>query len=264
MEDKTKKQVFQYNTNYYTCYSCKCDNPVIDYNTNGAACFRAVFDLVKNDVEYTIRICYDPAILLKYRSNYCPLNKEYIIKWLDYLCSICNGKYEIKECILPVVKRPHDEPVEYPFYEVCFWLNNENNMMHKFILTAIRFLYEYPYNVFMQDVFRLKSIEQFKDESLLNLFNLIHQSMRYYKSKYGFGHSFSGCAKLINDDILKEYIVKAKRLNEIYPATKYFNNTQCFDENTLMDYWEDDKKFEENRLPKYEHNYELLCKERDE
>ena len=264
MEKKSKEEVLQYSTNYYTCYSCKCKNPIIDYNSDGNACFRAVFDKVQNDVEYKIRICYDPAILLKHKSNYCPLSKEYIVKWLDYLCSICEGRYEIDECTLLVRRNSLEDPIEYPFHEVHFWLNNENNIMHKFVLTGIRFLYEYPFNVFIQDVFRLRCIEKFKDESLLNLFNLIHQSMKYYKSKYGFGHSFSGCAKLIDDDTLKQRIIKAYRLNDIYPATEYYDKITCFEEDNLLDYWEDENKFKENRLPYYEHNYELLCKERDE
>lgn len=262
--NETKVEELLYSNNFYTCYSCYCEYPKIDFDSNGCACFKDVFDRVKNDVEYKIRICYDPAILLKNKSNYCPLEKNQIEQWLDYVCSISGGKYEIGDCTLLVKKHANDVPMKYPCHEVHFWLNNESNIMHKFALTAIRFLYEYSYNVFLKDVFRLKCIEEFKDETLLNLFNMIHESCKYYKSTWGSGHSFSGCAKLMDDDTLKKKIVESNRLNDIYPSTRYFNELHVFEPSNLLDYWEDDDEFENTRLPIYIYNYKLLCNERNE
>lgn len=134
---------------------------------------------------------------------------------------------------------------------------------HKFALTAIRYLYEYPMNVMLSEAFRLQYIEQFRNETLLNLHNLISCSFDNTRGTWGHGHSFTGNSKLISDNELKKRLDIDGSLNSMFDQADCFDDMMVIRDEYMLDYWESEDRFNKKRLPIYIHNYELLCKERE-
>lgn len=265
-ENKTEVQPLSFGgCVYQTTYDCSCKSENIEMQKDGAACFAAVFNNVKNEAEYNIRICTDPAILLTKKSNYCPLSITDMIAWLDYICSIVNAKYLIHYDTMSFnhYNKDHYETRQFPCYNLYFHIYKGNNKKHKFALTAIRYLYEYPMNVMLSEVFRLQYIEQFKNETLLNLHNLISCSFDNTRGPWGHGHSFTGNSKLISDNELKKRLATNGSLNSMFDQADCFNDMKVIRGEYMLDYWESEDRFNEKRLPIYINNYELLCNERE-
>ena len=250
---------------YQTTYDCSCKSENIKMQKDGAPCFAAVFNSVKNEAEYNIRICTDPAILLARKSNYCPLSITDVIAWLDYICSIVDAKYLIHYDTMSFryYNKDHYETRQFPCYNLYFHIHKGNNKKHKFALTAIRYLYEYPMNVILGEAFRLQYIEQFRNETLLNLHNLISCTFDGTRGPWGHGHSFTGNSKLISDDELKKKLTTNGSLNSMFDPADCFNDMTVMRYEYMLDYWESEDRFNKKRLPIYIHNYELLCKERE-
>lgn len=252
-----KKLDFQY-TNLCTYYSCKCEQKKIDLEKHNMVCFSEVFGKVCGNAEYNIYVCKDPAILLNRRNNYCLLSQDDIIQWLECIREIVDMEYSITED-----KALIDTAKQYDCYNIGVIVNNDNNMCHKFVLTTVRYLYEWPFNVVLKDVLRLVDIEQFKDETLINLHNMVFSST-YIGRHMGYGHSLTRCyAKLMSNDDIKESFKTNSWINDIFKTSFYANQMTSISKNYMLDYWESDEKFNKERLPIYIHNYDLLCKERE-
>ena len=248
-----------------TTYDCSCKSANIKIQKDGAPCFSAVFNFVKNEAEYNIHICTDPAILLAKKGNYCPLSITDVIAWLDYICSIVDAKYLIHYDTMSFTyyDKDHYETRQFPCYNLYFHINKGNNKEHRFALTAIRYLYEYPMNVILGEAFRLQYIEQFRNETLLNLHNLISCTFDGTRGPWGHVHSFTGNSKLISDDELKKRLTTNGSLNSMFDPADCFNDMSVMRYEYMLDYWESEDRFNKKRLPIYIRNYELLCKERE-
>lgn len=256
------------NVNFSTHFNCVCDSAGIHEKFRDQACFSSIFSLVKKSARYNIFMCPDPAVLLKKKNNYCPFNMDDIKSWLDYICSIVNARYSITDDSVKIKFNTgfnNHEYIECPCYNLCFEINDEPNKKHKFALTAIRYLYEGPMNVFLFDVFRLKHIEQFADETFLNLHNLVTCTVDNTRNYYtGHGHQLTiGNAKLISDEELRDKLCNDSYLHDTFEKTSCFNIMKVIPLSYKFYFWESDKSFNEERLPIYLYNYELLCKERE-
>jgi hypothetical protein len=244
----------------YVCESKSLGNRVV---MDGAACFGYIFNKVKGKTDYIFKINYDPSVLLSHISNYCPLQMSDIIQWLDYLCSIINAKYEIKYGKALMKRKLLD------CYEIHFHVRKANSITHKFLLTSIRYLYEWPFNIILSETFILyNNYESFRDESLLNIVNLVYESQQSWKSRYGLGHGLSGAAKLISDKSLKKKLSKRdnnhNRVNDLFEITNTFEQLKMVKPNDLLMYWESMEDFKKDRLRIYLHNYNLLLEEQKE
>lgn len=202
---------FQY-LSYCTEYSCEGD---LVKEMDKEACFGYVFRLINtcNNVKYRI-ILYSGAEFSKneHQSNACLFTKREIRRHLLLLKSLYPFHYKVSDY-------KADDDVKYNRIEVFLELNDVPPMFHKYILTWLRYTYEYPYNVILKDAYALKKDPTFRFESISNLFNLvigcfcsnprdIHQIPR---------NQVSTPMKLAE---VREKIQKVKHLNDIYQGLK--------------------------------------------
>lgn len=247
---------------YSTSYECKSrslgERSVV---RSCDACFGYIFNKVNGKADYIFKINYDPAALLMHASNYCPLQMSDIVQWLDYLCTITSAKYEIKYGTVTMKSKI------FQCYDIHFHMKRANNITHKFILTSIRYLYEWPFNITLSEAFILyNNYEVFRNESLLNIVNLIYESMYSYRTEFGVGHGFSGSAQLISNKNLKKKLSgkSTDRINALFEVTSKFGIMKTIKTPQLLMYWESMENFKKDRLPIYLHNYNLLLEEQKE
>ena len=149
---------------YHTEYSCEGD---LNRYMATRACFSDVFKYVHSDdhVKYKI-ILYKGVELSKnnHQSNACLFSKKEIRNHLTLLKSLYPFHYKVLDC---------KEKGEYDKIKVFLELNNVPPTFHKYILTWLRYTYEYPYNVILKDAYTLKKDPIFRFESISNLFNLV-------------------------------------------------------------------------------------------
>lgn len=146
---------------YCTIYKCSGD---VETKFKEDICFSKAFgqmDSVKKyNCEYTIRV-YKGEIKAKcYKDNNCFLTKEELNYFINSIKRICKFSFTI------------DENEEY--LDVIVKINDKK-VMHKFVLTWIRYCYEHPANFCVKYAFRLKN--EFKKKSFFNLVNLIESTL---------------------------------------------------------------------------------------
>lgn len=202
---------FKYLT-YCTEYSCEGD---IIKRMSKEACFSDVFNRI--DVGYSVKyriILYSGIEFSKNerRSNACLFTKKEIRRHLLLLKSLYPFHYKVSDY-------KAGDNGEYNRIEVLLELSDVPPTFHKYILSWVRYTYEYPYNVILKDAYALKKDPTFRFESVSNLFNLvigcfcsnteeIHQIPRNQISKP---------MKLAE---VRDKIQKVERLNDIYQKLK--------------------------------------------
>lgn len=188
------------------------------------------------------------------RDNNCIISKEQLIEFIDEINKFYKFNYNLKS-----IKDG---------YKLEFTLDAPL-IYHKVILSWIRYSYEYPFNVAVYELFKVKNEKGFKRLTMLNLFNLIGSTMNCSKhgtSIHAIGR-FYDWKKLISykdfkktmDDFNKNY--PRTQINEIINVVKYDN----FSPITLpidkrinhTDYWEDEKEYKK-RLTLYRKNLKTL------
>ena len=147
---------------YCTEYGCTGD---IETRFDESACFGDTFhDMIDNkkkyNCEYTIRVFKGEFKAKCGKNNNCSLTKEQLSYFINSIKRICDFSFKIEE---------KDE-----------WFNiivniNARKTKHKFILTWIRYCYEYPSNFCVYYAFKLK--DKFKHISFFNLVNLIESTL---------------------------------------------------------------------------------------
>ena len=188
------------------------------------------------------------------RDNNCIISKEQLIEFIDEINKFYKFNYDLKS-----IKDG---------YKLEFTLDAPL-IYHKVILSWIRYSYEYPFNVAVYELFKVRNEKGFKRLTMLNLFNLIGSTMNCSKhgtSIHAIGR-FYDWKKLISykdfkktmDDFNKNY--PNTQINEIINVVKYDN----FSPITLpidkrinhTDYWEDEKEYKK-RLTLYRKNLKTL------
>lgn len=203
-------QEFRY-LSYHTEYSYDGD---FTGKMKAAACFGTVFNHVSRNkassLSYIIRI-YPGDTLKRYSlSNMCFFNKAQIKNHINQLKSL-----------FPIKFRVYEGKGKYgKCFEVELSLENLPGICHKYALTWVRYLYEYPYNVVLLEAYKLKEDPLFRFESIANLFNLISSC----SSVYAFGnHGIAGhsSVKLLRRKELAASLqaMKCSQLNNLYESS---------------------------------------------
>lgn len=219
------------------------------------ACFSTVFNSneVIQENKYTI-VLYKPGDFLnkKKQNNACLTDRKGIVKHIRVLKSFFPFKYSLKE------KKDR--------FEIVLILKGDI-IYHKFLLCWVRYLYEYPFNVFLTEANKLKNIPEFKFKSIINLFNLVGAT----SSIYDFGTSIHAIGEtryfkhFMTIKEIKDKLNKLKggksRVNEIFKTLLKEEGLKSLkvDDKTLhsSEYWDSEEEFN-NRLELYKENYKII------
>lgn len=194
---------FKY-TSYHTEYACEGD---YNYSTSGDACFREVFyNVYSNSHLFYHIILYRGVeyVTKTQHSNACLFTKSKVIQHLRQAQALYPFVFKVEE------SSRHN----YPIFIIHLELNNVPRLFHKYLLSWIRYLYEFPYNVLLLDAKRLKKDPAFKFIPTPDAFNVVATSFPdYYGTGHGIAYRYS--QKLTRAQ-LKERISKVSTLNAIY------------------------------------------------
>ena len=151
---------------YHTEYSCK---GAIGKKMGVSACFSRVFNAIDGEnisEDYEI-ILYKGTKLAKEKnkSNSCLFTKKQISNHLKQAQRIYPFNFRITE-----VTNWGDG---YNVFKVHLKLIQAPGTFHKYLLTWLRYMYEYPYNVILYDAYKLKKDPCFRFTSISDLFNLV-------------------------------------------------------------------------------------------
>lgn len=245
---------------YHTEYSCK---GAFKKDMDVEACFSFVFrhtDEENVSEEYEV-ILYKGTDFSreKHNSNSCLFTKKQIRNHLRQAQGIYPFDFYITE-----VTNWGDG---YNVFKVRLKLTNVPGTFHKYLLTWLRYMYEYPYNVILYDAYKLKKDPCFRFTSMSDLFNLvlgcfnenpgdIHQIARNQVSK-----------TMLKRDI-REKLQNIRRLNDVYDELKNKgDNNQIPNEDgdlttSDFEFWESDDIFERRRKPVYMNVYKEVIKKK--
>lgn len=235
---------------FYTYYSSYGD---IDKGLSREWCFSKIFDgdsSMCNTYElYIYRYGY------KFNGdNNCLITKRQLIQHIEEIKKFHDFDYTIENI--------------NKGYKLQFTIDAPL-MWHKIILSWLRYSYEFPFNIALYEAFKIKKKTDFKNETLLNLFNLIGATIgctRHGTEIHAIGN-FYDFKKLISykdftetvEELIEEDCYGA--INCIIPTVKNielknlkFNlNYRC----NHTDYWKDEDLYKE-RLEIYKHNLNII------
>lgn len=235
---------------FYTYYSSEGD---IDKDLSREWCFSTIFDgdeTMCNTYElYIYRYGY------KFNGdNNCLITKRQLIQHIEEIKKFHDFDYTIENI--------------NKGYKLQFTINAPL-MWHKIILSWLRYSYEFPFNIALYEAFKIKKKTDFKNETLLNLFNLIGATIgctRHGTGIHAIGN-FYDFKKLISykdfTEAVEEFIEEDcyGAINCIIPTVKNielknleFNlNYRC----NHTDYWKNENLYKE-RLKIYKHNLNII------
>lgn len=230
-------------------------------------CFSTIFYSEDNGIvqknTYTIKLYKIGDWLNKKRqNNACLTDRAGIVHHLKILQSVFKFSYHLKE--------------EEDHFILKITLEGDL-IYHKYMLSWVRYLYEYPFNVFLADACKLKTIPGFKFESIINLFNLVGATSgirQHGTGIHAIGETGWFKALMTTKEIqakLKELEGGHKQVNSIFPVLyangewgapdKKIEGVETIEEedNNLhsSDYWASEEEFNK-RLELYKKNYKIL------
>lgn len=245
---------------YYTEYSCK---GAFEKGMNARACFSFVFNHTSEQnisEEYEV-ILYKGTDFSreKHNSNSCLFTKKQIRNHLRQAQGIYPFDFRITEVT--------DWEGGYNVFKVHLKLTNVPGTFHKYLLTWLRYMYEYPYNVILYDAYKLKKDPCFRFTSMSDLFNLVLVCFNEHTSDI---HQIARCQ--VNKTMLKrdirEKLKNIKVLNNIYDRlkNKVINDEIPNEDGGLttsdFEFWESDDIFERRRKPVYMNAYKEIIKKK--
>lgn len=130
------------------------------------ACFSYVFGQINNNssVKYQIVLYMGTKYSAEqHKSNACIFTKQEVRNHLKLLKSLYPLQYSVRD---------YGDKNGYKRLLVTLNIENTPATFHKYALTWLRYLYEFPYNVLLRDAYTLKKERTFRFESIANLFNL--------------------------------------------------------------------------------------------
>lgn len=219
-------------------------------------CFGTIFHSEGNGIEqentYTIKLYKLGDFINKKRFNNALLmDKTGIIHHLKILQSVFKFSYHLKE------NEDH--------FELIITLKGDL-IYHKYALSWIRYLYEYPFNVFLADAHKLKKVSNFRFESIINLFNLVGATSSisdHGTSIHAIGETSLFKELLTTKEIqnnLKELCGGHNRINNVFETLEQEAFETLHSDYTLLhnsDYWDSEEEFNK-RLELYKKNYKIL------
>lgn len=247
---------------YHTEYSC---NGKLNQEMLNCACFEYIFNHVnqaKISINYRIILYKDITLIHDYHeSNYCLLTKNQLENHLRQAQRIYPFTFKIEEN-----NEYYNENGNWSVFEVNLQLNDVLGTFHKYLLTWLRYTYEYPYNVLLVDTYRLKQEKQFKFTSIANLFNLVLSCCDYedLRSIHQVP-KVSSIPQSLKTKELKNKLTQITKLNELYKYLKnnsidYIPDTIDELQQTDIEYWESQDIYDKYRKPVYLNVYKELKK----
>lgn len=180
-----------------------------DKQVKGAACFARVFrdlEADANNLEYTgIYTVRCRKEFVKGSGNFCVVNKSEIRRILRYMRDSLEVEISME-----------DTPENYVFHMKV----EGKPIKHKFALTFLRVFYEFPYNEFAKEAFRLRdTIPSLKHVSFLKIYYIVVMSFRDHD--HG-GHSlFSNRTRNLSINRLKEAYKEGRdRVQQVYTCRR--------------------------------------------
>lgn len=233
--------------NYCTTYKVQGKD---NFEKERDICFSTLFsshnnnDFIKNSYSVLLE-----KRLRGVRSNFVLLNRKQIKNWLSYMKTFSNFTYKIHE--------------NKDRYRIELFINNYF-IAHKFLLTMLRYLYEYPSNLCIRELYNM-DISKKRSVEKLDLFNIIVATsslMEYACHTIGYLYKFN---KLINKQNFKkelnEEINIHQDLNNMLKESNIDHLCTKIKGNPYSEYWDDEKTFEK-RKGIYIANYKRLKKEK--
>lgn len=245
---------------YYTEYSCKGE---FEKKMDEEACFSFVFSHTSErnaSEEYEV-ILYKGTNFSRerHKANSCFFTKKQIRNHLKQAQGIYPFDFYITE-----IANWRDN---YNVFKVQLKLINVPGTFHKYVLTWLRYMYEYPYNVILYDAYKLKLDPCFRFTSISDLFNLVlgcfsESPMNIHQI------AKNQVSKAMRKKDIRAKLQNIKMLNNIYDKLKdKVNNNQIPREDgnlttTDLEFWESDDIFERKRKPVYMNVYKEVIKKK--
>ena len=238
--------------NFHTEYS---STGTLEKRMRREYCFSDVFyhDHVQNN-KYVIRIYKGlDALNQDQRNNACFMTKDELF---DYIS---------------IAKRFNDFNLKIDENEKMFTVHLEldaKRVVHRYVLTWLRYAYEFPFNVYLADAIRLKNVTGFKRDDLFNLFNLVSATSGYHfhgdyihcigdaswvrpfytpKEQINILDKADDCEEV--NDLFRHIDAEIDLFMRDMPG--YEENMKCYE------YWTDDKEFKK-RLVYYKKNKTII------
>ena len=245
---------------YHTEYSCK---GTLEKEMDVEACFSFVFNQIDEgnvSEEYEVILYKGTAFSREHHnSNSCLFTEKQIRNHLKQ----AQGIYPFDFYITEAAKWRGG----YNVFKIHLKLTNVPGTFHKYLLTWLRYMYEYPYNVILYDAYKLKKDPCFRFTSMSDLFNLvlscfnenpadIHQIARNQVSKTMLKRVIR--EKLQYFQILNDVYVKLKNKVKINQIPNGDGNLTTTD----FEFWESDDIFERRRKPVYMNVYKEIIKKK--
>lgn len=245
---------------YHTEYSCK---GAFEKEMDVEACFSFVFGQTgKENIseEYEVILYKGTAFSREHHnSNSCLFTKKQIRNHLKQAQGIYPFDFHITEAA--------EWRDGYSVFKIHLKLTNVPGTFHKYLLTWLRYMYEYPYNVILYDAYKLKRDPCFRFTSMSDLFNLvlscfnedprdIHQIARNQVSKTMLKRDIR--EKLQKIQILNNVYVKLKNKVKINQIPNGDGDLTTAD----FEFWESDDIFERRRKPVYMNVYKEIIKKK--
>ena len=245
---------------YHTEYSCK---GTLEKEMDVEACFSFVFNQIDEgnvSEEYEVILYKGTAFSREHHnSNSCLFTKKQIRNHLKQAQGIYPFDFHITEAA--------KWRGGYNVFKIHLKLTNVPGMFHKYLLTWLRYMYEYPYNVILYDAYKLKKDPCFRFTSMSDLFNLV---LSCFNENPAAIHQIAG--NQVNKTMLKrdirEKLQNIQMLNNIYVKLKNkvkINQIPNGDGNlttTDFEFWESDDIFERRRKPVYMNVYKEIIKKK--
>ncbi len=228
-------------------YSCK---GFFNIELSKSICFNVAFGKLSKlthtiDEQYEI-IIYKSLDYLRatHYSNYCLLSKKQLSKHLQQAIDIYQFDFKINSIKVNGI----------PAFKVTLILNKDCPILfHKYLLTWLRYTYEYPFNVLLLDAYKLKKEPRFKYTSIVNLFNITLTGFRKNNGLHSIIQTGINCRLQKNQ--IRTQLTKVQRLNELYEILRYDYvpiqrkvQDKCVED---IEYWEDNYIYEQFRKPVY-------------
>lgn len=237
---------------YYTAYSV---SGTINKRFGVEACFAYVFNhrgFMNN--KYVIRIYEGLAQAKKSNNNSCLIPINLIHHHIKIIRRFWPFYYSIDT---KMDKELHT------YYELTLKLSAKD-VIHKIILTWIRYLYEWPYNLYLVDLYRIKKMDEFKYCNPMNLFALIMscncrgEGIHAITSCWDY-NKFISYHKIINE--IKKFKRDGLSISDIFHSFTIDrpNRNDREDNNLCNIEWINDNLFNE-RVKKYKEALDFLKK----
>ena len=214
------------------------------YNIIEGVCFSNAFERDCKSKYYELYILKGDADLKQYNSNYCFWNKQEIKNHLRQIPKFCKFRYTVNDCVYKKASA----------YRLNFYIDSDNRLVHKYILTWIRSLFEWPFNLCLLHARELHKLPEFKFESIVNLYNVVTTVYRLDIRDHI--HNFGANSLSIKKSEIIKSVGKENRVNKVFPL---YNGNKEIPTRPLVENFEDitPELFENNKAA-YIETYHIL------